>query len=304
METATATRQQTARRNVVRLRRHSFAGFYLTKHPSRKPVIRIFASMLGHVPDWTDITDDNLYDLRRELVRSYARNSVRTLLSEIKAVINENIDSHGGEIQSRRYGKILSISGEPSQSIYLSLEEIAKIDAYKPASEHERYVKRIFMIEALTGARNCDSRRLSLDNVDAESDTLTYISQKTRKEVSVPVHKEVIPYLEENKGGIDEFPDLSIWSFNKTLRNICRKCGIGGGVSLYVHGEHASGARWKFVSSHTGRRSFATNLFLAGADPYVIADFMGHSSPRITLEHYIIAKRKPERQVLEFFKKL
>lgn len=49
---------------------------------------------------------------------------------------------------------------------------------------------------------------------------------------------------------------------------------------------------WKFISSHTARRSFATNLYLRGGDLYMISKLMGHSSVTMTEGYIVYGQRR------------
>jgi len=64
--------------------------------------------------------------------------------------------------------------------------------------------------------------------------------------------------------------------------------------------EH-QGPKWKFVSSHTGRRTFATLLYLHGSGVTTIANLMGHSNPQITWRNYICAEKSLDEHTLQFF---
>ncbi|UVV52623.1 hypothetical protein NXY15_24270 [Bacteroides thetaiotaomicron] len=58
--------------------------------------------------------------------------------------------------------------------------------------------------------------------------------------------------------------EVSDPTFNNNIRNICRKAGITEAVKVFKAGKEVEGEKWEFVSSHTARRSFATNLYLRG----------------------------------------
>ncbi len=182
------------------------------------------------------------------------------------------------------------------------MQDIEKLHYYIPQNERERIVKRIFMIETLTGARNEDARTFGMRNLHSRTNTLSYVCQKTKHEVNVPVHKWLKKYLVENDK--DAFTkQLSLSTINDTLRHMCYACRIGEGeeTTLYRRGKQMSGEKYKFVSSHTGRRSFATNLFILGCDPFSIARFMGHANPNTTIENYIIGYREVPEHAMQFF---
>lgn len=277
--------------------RHTFTGAYVWKYPLRVATLDIFTKLIGHAPQWEDITDANLRDLREELTLRYSANTIKNRLAEIRALISDF--STEVQIPSVSYKKLLQFKGEPSQAVYLNEEEIERIFQYTPISEAEAFVKKVFLVEAYTGARACDAVEIKLANCDRLSDTISYVSKKTKKEVRLPVHANLIPLL--NQPCIRSAMPLD--QFNSTLRRICRKVGINQETSRYRHGEQqADRPKWEFVSSHTGRRSFATNLFVRGADPATISQYMGHSSPDITVQRYIVGYRNVSEAAIRFFK--
>lgn len=278
--------------------KHTFVGAYLWKNPGRTKVIDTFAKMLGHVPTWEDITDMNLEDFTETLSATMSPNSRKTIFAEIKAVITR----HRNEvtIPSKRYTDILRQREERSGAVWLTEEEIMRIHAYTPKSPNEDESKRMFLIESWTGARTCDVVRLTLDNCDIETNTLTYMSQKTKTLITVPVHECLMPYLRANR----DYDIIGLKTYNNTLRNICKAVHIDEPVTIYRRGASVTLPKHEFVSSHTGRRSFATNLYVKyRADVSQIARWMGHSSPEITMERYILGYIKADDNTMQFFKK-
>ena len=274
--------------------KHSFVGAFIWKNPIRVKTIDIFTEVLGHIPTWEDLTDMNLEDFAEAMTTHYAANSVKNRFAEVKAVINRHIFSV--EIPSKRFSQILTARSEPSQAIYLNEEEIERINRYVPATKEEEYVKKIFLIEAYTGARNCDAERLTPENCDMDTNLLTYISQKTKTQITLPVHRNLMRYL---ANPIDM--EMCSFTFNKVLRQICQNCKIAERMTVFRRGKEMTAEKWEFVSSHAGRRSFATNLFLRKADPSLIAKYMGHSSPDITMKRYIIGYIQASTEVMKFF---
>lgn len=275
--------------------RHTFTGAYIWQNPGRIKTIARFEELLGHVPTWADITDLTLEDFVLEMKESMAANTCKVVFAEIKSVINRHI--YEVEIPSRRYSQILTVRAEPSQAVYLNEEEVERIHQYPPMSDIEQYVKKIFLIEAYTGARNCDSVRLTIENCDQQTNLLTYVSQKTKTQITVPVHRNLIQYLRDPLK-----LDICLDTFNTTLRRICRHCLICDKMTIFRRGEETTAEKWRFISSHTGRRSFATNLYRRKADPALIANYMGHSSPDITMKRYIIGYIEASNEVMNFFK--
>lgn len=278
----------------------TFYGAFIWKHPGRVKVIKRFETILGHRPEWSDITDDNLKDLFEDLKTNYKPNSVKTICAEISAVIRAYDSTR--KIPSVNFGSILKAKKVPSQAVYLTMDEIRKIRDYNPRSKTAREVKRLFMIECLTGARVSDCVNISTDNINEDGMTLTYVSQKSKIEVTVPIHRWLRPFLVDTEHYKYEIP---VCSYNRIIRDICYKCDIDERVKLYQGGETVSGPKYDFVSSHTGRRSFATNLSKKGVSLEQIALMMGHMNgnvPNINMtQRYIVGKMALDSKVFDVF---
>lgn len=284
--------------------RHTFYGGWIWRHPNRVKIISRFAAMIGHMPEWEDITADNLRDLRMELDENYAPNSVKTICAELSAYIR----SHGDKnipIEFTGMARIMKSKRVPTVSTYLTMNEVERIDTYHPKTVYNRFVKRIFMIECLTGARFCDCLRLSPDNIIERDGVqyLRYVAQKTNTEVMVPVHRLLPQYLV--KTSPLEPRDPSLANFNKRIREMCHWCGIVSWVKVYHGGKEYEGRKYHFVSTHTGRRSFATNLAQKGVTLEQIALMMGHMNgnvPNIEMtKRYVCEKLEIDKKVLRFF---
>lgn len=160
--------------------RHTFWGAYIWKHPKRLKVLRWFEFLLGHRPEWEDITDDNLSDLKETLIDHYAPNSVRTICAEICALIRQNEATKN--IASTGFAKALKTKADVSQSVFLTDDEIRRIHQFVARGNGYRFVKRMFMLECLTGARHSDCVNLSPLNIDeGGKQSPTYPSRPRRK---------------------------------------------------------------------------------------------------------------------------
>ena len=284
-------------------RHDTFYGAYIWKYPKFIKVVRMFEELLGHKPLWEDITDDNLRDLFEKIKENYAPNSAKTVCATIKAVIRENDATK--EMNSPTFGKILRTKAVPVQSVYLSDEEINRIINYNPRGQTKRYVQRMFLMECLCGARYSDCQRITPENIDDTGHFLVYVAQKTKTEVRVPLHKKLRPFLVCGTG-VEPLPgEISEMTFNRTLRDICRECGIDANTKVFKAGREETGKKYRFISSHTGRRSFATNLSKKGVPLEQIAVMMGHTSngkPNIQMTmRYIVGKTEIDSNTLKLF---
>lgn len=282
---------------------HNFCSTWIRKNPGRTSTLVRLRDIVGHNPEWEDMTDDVLSDLKDDMLMELAPNSVRTICAELKSVLNANKATK--PISTQTFSIILRSRKVPTQNVYLTPIELKHLHNYKPHNQREAYVKEVFMRECLTGARIVDCRKFTCANIhaDDEAEFLTYVPDKHPVEVSVPVHKWLKTYL------TDSWPatlkNCREDHLNGVLRKICRNIGMTQEVTVYKKGRSETGPKWKFVATHTGRRTFATILSLKGCPLEQIALMMGHVSgnvPNITMTAgYICAKKKITKGVLALF---
>lgn len=246
--------------------------------------------------NWSDITKLGLSNFVDYLEETKAQSSVRTYCAMLKSVLNLYSD----EVDlPRDYSKILSCKGSPSQNVYLTSDELLSVIAYNPLSDTERYVRDVFCICALVGCRHSDGVKLTRENIVA--DRIVYVSQKTKVKAEVPLSDAVIRLLND----LDEHDirsyKLSDNTYNKNIRDICRNCGITQKVKLFRHGIDCEGEKWEYISSHSARRSCASNLYVLGCDLLTISKILGHTSIETT-KNYICAPMNLNERVMNYFK--
>lgn len=217
--------------------------------------------------------------LRSELMKRCSRNSVRVYFAQLKAQARR-WRMMGYDVPGYDYLLSVKIRKEASQHVYLSEEELKRLKAVKVLSNIEEYVKRSFLLGCYIGARHSDYQALVIGNM--QGNMITYVSRKTGIEVKVPVSTYVRDTLHD---GILEL-SVSDATYNTVLRRLCKRAGIIEVVTLYHRGKRKTQPKYKFVASHTARRSFCTNLYLRGLDLHLISKMAGHSSITMT-EGYI-----------------
>ncbi|MBQ9560583.1 MAG: tyrosine-type recombinase/integrase [Bacteroidaceae bacterium] len=278
--------------------KHTFVGTFLWKYPGRTKVISTFTAILGHLPLWEDMTDNTLRDLVDEMKQQgLASSSIRTMCAELKAVLNANFRSVPSDKDD--FARILSVRKGASQAVYLTRAEMQQFINYKPASALEQYVHRNFIVEMLTGARLVDAQALTINNCNRSTKTLSYVPKKTPGiVVTVPIDERL--RLRRFLADVTQRPTCQD-VFNDVLRVICRNCQFRTLHTITRANKTVTDEKWKFISSHTARRSFATNLYLAGVTLEDIALMMGHGKNIETTKRYICAERKVSPAIMSYF---
>jgi integrase len=197
----------------------------------------------------------------------------------------------------------LKISSTPATKVFLSFAEIEKIKKLKIVGNDLIHAKDWLIIGCYTGQRVSDLLRMRKEMIFTKTDTsgesyqfIELIHEKTGKEVMIPLHDEVAKVLDRYNG---DFPptfgktgDSRSVLFNRYIKIVCDKAGINNIVKGKVFNETTKRneitdtEKYKLVSSHICRRSFATNFY--GDNRFTTAQLMditGHKTESVFLSY-------------------
>lgn len=242
--------------------------------------------------EWVDLTTSNLTTIADYIAKTVTSNSCHTYFAFIKAFLNRYKDD--GIIPCKAPSKVFKARKTPSQHIALTEDEVLLWDRYIPQNECENDVKIIFMRGCLTGARHSDCIRMSMKNV--RDGKLRYVSQKTKTEVCQPVHHLLTKYLE-----VQPAKEHKTAVINRIISRICKNLGIDEEVTLFVKEETKTGPKYEFVSSHTSRHTFITNLALRNVPLSVMKTLAGHSDEKMTMRYIAVNVNKLDDNAMAFF---
>lgn len=87
--------------------------------------------------------------------------------------------------------------------------------------------------------------------------------QKNKNEITLPLHPVVMDILYKNE---NTFPEsMDIITYNKQVKLIAKMAGINSTLKVKIRTKHRVISliteKWRAISSHIGRRSFATNFY-------------------------------------------
>lgn len=162
----------------------------------------------------------------------------------------------------------IDICVEPTFAVFLSMNEITRIYYYKFENQDRRKAKErirdLFVVGCLTALRYSDYSTLTADNL--QSGYIVKRTKKTNVDVKVPAHDYIKEIFEKYNGQIPN--GLCIQYFNKYLKLIMQEIGLNDKITFsYTQGgklKTVTREKWELISSHTARRSAATNLYLTG----------------------------------------
>lgn len=274
----------------------TFKEAFLEKYPERGAVLRYFEEATKKKCVFKEFTSYNLNKFRTFMLENsgLCRKSVRrylTWFSIVLAMFEEEVEL------PKNWRKYLYVSDDISQHVFLTEDEILRITQYKPKDELEKYIKTSFLLGALTGARHSDYMNFTAKNI--RDGWLNYVSQKTKKEANIPASGMIMKLIKNKPKPMD----VSETTINNVIRRICKAVGLNQEIQLYQKGKYITKEKWEFVTSHSSRRSFATNLYLRGADMYQIMKLMGHSNTTTTEGYICCGLRTLSNEVMGFFEK-
>jgi len=267
---------------------HTIRPYYSTLNSLRE-----FAPTL----EWDDIDVNFYYDFVSHLTKQgFAKNTIGARIKNLKVFCNAAFErSVHRNIAYQAFKKLT----EESFNIYLNEDELTTIyELDLSAHPHLDKVRDLFLVGCWTGCRWSDLDKVISDNI--EGNFIRLEQQKTKNRVTIPLHSIVKKILEKHKGLIPGM--ISNQKFNDYIKDVCELAKFSGRVSKSItkggkrHTEVME--KWEMVSSHTARRSFATNLYKSGFPSISIMSITGHKTEKAFLG-YIKVNEQEHAEMLE-----
>ena len=231
--------------------------------------------------------DENFYNdfVSYGKSQGYSKNYIGSIVQKLKTIISYAYDKgvhKNDEFKKRYFSKFQEVINHP----YLDESEIDSIARLELSNETEKIVRDIFLIACYTGLRVGDLVSFLKNPILSLNEGKEYVYRKQDKtggELYIPINSKAKRILDKRNG---EFPPyLHQNLINKLIKPIAKKAKI---INDYVlertEGEETvkiKKPKYKFISSHTGRRSFCTNAYNAGVPPHQIMVISGHKSEKV-----------------------
>ena len=218
------------------------------------------------------------------------------LIQNLKLFLNEakELDYHNNDAyKSRKF----TIKKEEITHIYLTLEELERMynEDLKENSKLER-VRDTFIVGCFTGLRFSDFTKLQPQHFKKIGDVevLEIVTQKTNQKVTIPIHPKVQSILKKYDGIMPR--PISNQKMNEYLKDLGELVKINDDIviSRTKGGQRTEEVfkKYDLISSHTARRSFATNSFKAGVPSISIMKITGHSTEKSFLQYIKISSEE------------
>lgn len=237
----------------------------------------------------------------------YAQNTIERDLATVKTVCKHarfiGLDT-SQQLDSLRLDK------EKTDNIYLSFDELDKIEKSKLTESLEN-AKDWLIISCYTGQRISDFMRFtsSMIRIESGKSLIEFTQKKTGKIMTIPVHPKVTEILMKRNG---KFPYvISDQKYNDYIKDVCKIAKLNKKISgskktetkpdsKIFRKEAGYFEKWELVTSHIGRRSFATNFYGTIPTMYLI-NVTGHSTEKMFLNYIGKSNKDLAMELINYF---
>lgn len=219
----------------------------------------------------------------------YSHGTIVRALKYIKTMCNHA--KRNGISVNRLLDEVSIKPAKREKPIFLNIEELALIEKAKlDDKDYLLNARDWLIISCYTGQRVSDFMNLNKDQIRYENKRpiIEFTQKKGNKRIALAIHPIVIKYLAKNDG---DFPrPISDQKYNEYIKEVCKlseiKQKISGSIkdkktNRNIEGEYE---KWQLVTSHIGRRSFATNFYSHIPTPLLMAA-TGHATEKQFLEY-------------------
>ncbi len=256
-------------------------------------ILRDFKKLKGKRIDFNTIDLDFYHNFSEYLtkVKGFANNTIGGHIKRIKTFLNEATE-RGLNTNLAYKSKRFKVITEDTDSIYLNEKELDAIYQLD-LSDNPRLdrVRDLFLVGCWTGLRFSDFSTIKSQNI--KGDFIEIETQKTAEPVVIPIHSTVKQIMKKYKGKYPNSlpPAISNVKMNayikelgkiEKLEELAKSLHAQTSTSITKGGVNISTNHKKFelITTHTARRSFASNLSLAGLPSSTIMKITGHKTEK------------------------
>jgi len=230
-------------------------------------------------------------------VKDYAPATMGKHVSTLKTFLREATET-GINTNLKFQSKAFKVVETESDSIALSEEELNAMYLLNLSNNTRlEKVRDLFIIGACTGLRFSDFTDIKPDNIkkDDKGFILDIIQFKTKNQVVVPLNKVSLEILQKYDNQLP--PAITNQKFNEYIKEIAQmvealhepqtRAITKGGKQF-----EETVPKWQLVSSHTARRSFATNAYERGTPAISLMQISGHRTEKSFISYIKTSKKK------------
>lgn len=230
-------------------------------------------------------------------VKEYSVNNIGNYIKNLKIFLNAATErgiNKNMTFQNRRFIK----PKEEVNNIYLTDNELLEIfDLDLSSSKRLDNARDLFLIGCYTGLRFSDYSQIKANNIS--QNRITIKVKKTSKSIVIPLHEVVKKILAKYYvDGVQGLPrSISNVNLNLYIKEVCKK--VKSLNEIFVKNRTKGGEvkteylkKYQLVSSHTARRSFATNLYNSGYPAISIMKVTGHKTESAFMKYIKVTEEE------------
>jgi len=238
--------------------------------------------------------------------KSYAHNTKIQTLKTIKTICT-HANEYGVAVNPEYNLITKGLKPEKKDNIHLNFDEIEKIIQLKTNDKQLDIARDWLVISCYTALRVSDNLKLTKDKIKKIDDSyfLQIVQQKTGKPVDIYLDNKVMKILKKRNMNFPPVFSANKNSneaiYNRLIKEVCRLAGINQKIEVYRKNhitnryETKIVPKYSAVSSHIGRRSFATNYYGIIPTSLLIGQ-TGHSSEKQFLRY--VGKKGNDNAIL------
>lgn len=240
------------------------------------------------------------------LGKGYSLNFLGTVVKSIKVAYRDARDVDGLHDLHETEKRGFSSANIAAKTIYLSLDELQRIadleitpqsfvaafpnSANNAGVNIERKIKALevvrnkFLLGAYTALRVSDFNYLR--DVHIDGDYFRVTTQKTGAHVVIPIHPVIRRIIDS---GFDISTPITDQKINEHIKEVARMAGITQLVEGTKYIQHRAVVgffpKCDLITTHTARRSAATNMYKAGIPSISIMRITGHTTEKSFMKY-------------------
>ena len=251
--------------------------------------IKKFEYSSGYLISFESINLD-FYNRFQDYILNTLEHSINTFGKRIKII--KSIMNYATEIGINKnlsyQKKDFKVLSKNIKREYLTTDEVQKIYDLDCNGALKKS-KDAFLLMCYLGIRFSDYKRITKSNIS--NNHLDIIMSKTNESVSIPIHPNAMNIIK--KWNYD-LPKMSNPKLNLNIKRICRDAKIDQLVQKNI-------PKYKLITCHTARRSFATNGYLSNVSTRDLMRITGHKKESTFLNYVQVKRDVVLSKILEIY---
>jgi len=217
-----------------------------------------------------DLSQDNIYELANWYEENgYNSSTIERAIGRLKFILNRSFEHDIKTSKVRNQRIYIEKEDDEIESVYLNEEELSLIHNHKEwksdlfSEEDLEHAKDNLILSCYTSLRISDFMN-GLDVSKIKENKILIRTQKTKQFTVIPLHNFVKEILNKRFGNIPKKFDNH--TYNLMIKECCRIVKIEKQIFGKLWDKESKRKikgyfpKWKYISSHCGRKSFISNL--------------------------------------------